>query len=416
MFRSLPSIALLAALPAILTACGSDDPAAKDSTGTPTDVKVELFSWWVGPGEAEALQAVIDLNKERFPKERIYNAAAETRTDAKQLLADRIAANDPPDLFQVNAHDLRAAVRDDPESLATLDDLFTDQGLMDSVVPEVIEDVTVDGHIYALPVNIHRENALFYNKEIFARYDLKPPTSLSEFFEVCDALKEKGVTPLATAYQGWIIRIMFNSLAMGSMGAEKFSDQWSGKQPLDEQALSDAIDLLDRVLSDYSNENAADADFGWTNAAQAVFDGEAAMFFHGDWAKGYFDQLGWTPDVDFGVVGAPGASDMFWYGVDTFTLPSGAKQEKAARDFLSTVASIDGQVAFNTIKGSSPMRLDVPAKLLDPMGRQVLLDLNDAKFRSLVHNRDAWDTALQEFAMSRDKSALLAAYHDNPPE
>jgi glucose/mannose transport system substrate-binding protein len=416
MLRSLSNLALLASLSGILTACGSDDAAPSGPSNTTQDVKVELFSWWVGPGEAEALQAVIDLNKEHFPNERIYNAAAETRMDAKQLLADRIAAGDPPDLFQVNAHDLRAAVRDDAAALEPLDELFVEQGLMDSVVPEVIDDVTVDGHVYAMPVNIHRENALFYNKEIFARYDLEPPTSVAELLAVCDTLKENGVTPLATAYQGWIIRIMFNSLAMGSMGSQKFADQWSGKEPLDEQSLSDTIDLLDRVLTDYVNEDAGETDFGWTNAAQAVFDGDAAMFFHGDWAKGYFDQLGWTPDVDFGVVGAPGASDLFWYGVDTFTLPSGAKQEKAARDFLSTVASIDGQVAFNTIKGSTPMRLDVPAKQLDAMGQQVLLDLHDAKLRSLVHNRDAWDTALGEFAVSRDKSALLAAYHDNPPE
>ncbi len=416
MIRTISSLALMAAISAGLIGCGSDDSAPQDTGDSGKDVRVELFSWWVGPGEAEALQAVIDLNKERFPNQRIYNAAAETRMDARQLLADRMAANDPPDLFQVNAHDLRALLDEDPGSLEPLDELFAEQGLTEAVVPEVIDDVTVDGSVYALPVNIHRENALFYNKEVFDRYELEPPTSVAELFEVCDALKGHGVTPLATSYQGWIIRIMFNSLAMGNMGAQKFADEWTGKEPLDVQALGDSIDLLERVLNEYSNDDAGDADFGWTNAAQAVFDGRAAMFFHGDWAKGYFDQLGWTPDVDFGVVGAPGASEMFWYGVDSFTLPSGAKQEQAARDFLSTVASIDGQIAFNTIKGSTPVRLDVPAKLLDPMGRQVLLDLEQAKLRSLVHNRDAWDVALGEFAVSRDKAALLAAYRDHPPE
>src|SRR5689334_837956 len=97
------NLALLVAMSALVGACASKDPApATPGTGTEA-VSVELFSWWVGPGEAEALQALVDLNKERFPKERIYNAAAETRTDAKQLLSDRLAANDPPDLFQVNA-------------------------------------------------------------------------------------------------------------------------------------------------------------------------------------------------------------------------------------------------------------------------------------------------------------------------
>jgi glucose/mannose transport system substrate-binding protein len=266
-----------------------------------------------------------------------------------------------------------------------------------------------------MPVNMHRENALFYNKQIFADNDLEPPTTVAEFFEVCEALKAAGVTPVATSYQGWIQRIMFNSLAMGVMGAQEFGDQWNARKPLDQAALGDAIDNLDRVLTDYANQP-ADMDFGWTQAADMVHDGEAAMFFHGDWAKGYFVQLGWTPNTDFGVVGAPGAADMFWYGVDVFALPTGAPHADAARDFLSTVASIDGQVGFNRIKGSSPMRLDVPSSRLDDMGKDVLADLQGAAVRSVVRNKDAWDTALSAHAMDRDKDALIQAYLDNPPE
>jgi len=90
------------------------------------------------------------------------------------------------------------------------------------MLPDVINDVKVDGRIYAMPVNIHRENALFYNKQIFADHHLTPPTTLAEFLTVCATLKAAGITPVATAYQGWILRIMFNSLAMGSMGTDAF--------------------------------------------------------------------------------------------------------------------------------------------------------------------------------------------------
>lgn len=401
----------------LATACGSDGgtPTAPASEQT-KEVKVELFSWWVNPGEAEALQALIDLNKSQHAKERIYNAAEDSGTDAKQVLQDRLAADDPPDLFQQNAHDMRAFLAANPGKIEPLDDLFAAQGLNDVVVPEVLDDVSVGGHVYSMPVNIHRENSLFYNKEIFSANKLKPPTTVEEFFTVCDTLKAKGITPVATSYQGWIQRIMFNSLAMGRMGGREFVDEWTGKKAMDQAALGAAIDDLARVLDDYSNADAGDADFGWTNAAQAVFDGKAAMFFHGDWAKGYFVQLGWTPNVDFGVVGAPGAADTFWYGVDVFALPTGAKQPAGARDFLTTVASVEGQVDFNSIKGSSPMRLDVPGSSLDDMGREVLLDLNDAAVRSLVSNLSAWDTALGDYATSRDKDALMQVYADNPPE
>src|SRR5207245_1275886 len=114
-----------------------------------------------------------------------------------------------------------------------------------AVVPEVLEDVTVDGHIYSLPVNLHRENSLFYNKQIFTANGLQPPKTLDEFFTICDKLKKVGVTPVATSQQGWITRILFNSLAMGSMGSEAFRGYWSGQAALDEAAMGKAIDALD---------------------------------------------------------------------------------------------------------------------------------------------------------------------------
>jgi glucose/mannose transport system substrate-binding protein len=382
------------------------------SVGTTT---VELFSWWTAPGEAEALQALVDLQKVRFPKERIYNAAADSGTDAKATLKTRLADNDPPDLFQQNAHDMRVLLDANPGKVEPLDDFFAEHELGSSVVPEIIEDVTVEGHIYSLPVNVHRENSLFYNKQIFAKNGLEPPKTLEQFFTVCETLKKAGITPVATSQQGWITRILFNSLAMGSMGPEAFGDYWSGRSALDEAAMGKAVDALDRVLTDYANDT-TDPEFGWTQAAESVFEGKAAMFLHGDWAKGYFVQLGWTPDVDFGVVGAPGASDMFWYGVDVFAVPSGAPHASAAYDFLSTVSSVDGQVAFNAIKGSSPMRLDVPPNKLDAMGQRVLADLNGAKFRMLVRGKDAWDTALGDFNKSHDKAAVIQAYKDNAPD
>jgi glucose/mannose transport system substrate-binding protein len=397
-------------------ACGSGDDTSNGPVNqTPEEVQVELFSWWTAPGEAEALDALVELNRERFPHERIYNRAADSGANAKQELTDRLAADDPPDLFQLNVHDMRQFLADNPGKIQPLDALFAEEKLEGALVEEVLENVTVEGNVYSMPVNMHRENALFYNKQIFADHDIDPPTTLAEFFTVCETLKDAGITPVATSYQGWIQRIMFNSLAMGLMGAEEFGDQWNARKPLDEAMLGEAIDNLDRVLSEYANEP-ADLDFGWTQAADMVHQGEAAMFFHGDWAKGYFVQLGWTPNTDFGVVGAPGASGMFWYGVDVFALPAGAPHPNEALDFLSTVASLDGQVRFNRIKGSSPMRLDVPSSRLDAMGQDVLVDLQSATVRSVVRNKDAWDTGLSAYAMDRDKDALLAAYLDNPPE
>jgi glucose/mannose transport system substrate-binding protein len=394
---------------------GAPGPTGSGGTGQSGAQIVEIFSWWIAPGEAEALQALLDLNKAQHPSDRVFNAAANSEDDARVKLAERLAAHDPPDLFQQNAHELPAFLQNNPGSLQPLDDFFaSQQGLAAGVHPDVLRNVTVNGKIYAMPVNIHRENSLFYNKQIFADQGLTPPSTLSEFLDVCRALKAAGITPVATAYQGWILRIMFNVVAMGSMGAPAFNDFMAGG-PRDDAALKTAIDVFTDVLDNYTNADAGDANFGWTNAAEAVFDGKAAMFLHGDWAKGYYVQLGWTPGIDFGVVGAPGASELFWYGVDTFSMPVGALHPAGTNDFLQTIGSISGQIAFNRLKGSTPVRADVPRAQLDSEGRATLDDFENATYRVPVLNWEAWHTAMQDFAITRDKAALFQAYVDNPP-
>jgi glucose/mannose transport system substrate-binding protein len=296
-----------------------------------------------------------------------------------------------------------------------LDDLFDRLGLRHAIFPELINDVTRDGHIYAMPVNVHRENTLFYNRRLLAAHHVAVPTTIQELLAACRKLKAEGVVPIATADQGWILRIMFNALAAGQMGGEVYYGYFMGIRPFEVTPFREAIDLFAEVVENYVNADAGDDGFGWTNAAQALYDGDAAMLLHGDWVKGYLQQLGWNGETDFGVVAAPGTSDMFLYGVDAFVLARGARNESGARDFLETVASPAGQIAFNRIKGSSPIRPDVPRNELDQLGRETLAHLEHAKIRMLVRSRPIWEEAVAAFTRDHDRNKLLRAFLDAPP-
>jgi glucose/mannose transport system substrate-binding protein len=191
----------------------------------------------------------------------------------------------------------------------------------------------------------------------------------------------------------------------------------TGKIPFTDAAWSDAIDkytaLLEACVDDTQAKDTTN--YGWSNCADDLYQGKGAFFFHGDWAKGYLVSRGSTPGTDFGGVGSPGARDLFWFGVDVLILPKQSQHPAGAGLFFNAATSIDGQVAFNKLKGSTPFRTDVPATSLDPVGAQTQEDFKAASaVRMLVNAPSAWDTALGEYAVSRDKVALLKAYTDNP--
>lgn len=402
----------------LLVGCGDADGDSDGPDAKGEEVELEVFSWWVQPGEAEALSALFDLHRSRYPNERIFNAPEASGPMAKQVLSDRLDANDPPDLFQQNAYEMKELLAVHPGTIQPLDELFSEQQLDEAIAPEVMENVTVDGHIYSVPVNAHRENALFYNIRIFEDNDLIPPKTIADFLHACEVLKSAGVTPVAlSTSQSWIVSKLFIGVAAGSLGSNAFYGYFSGSEPMDEAAFADAVAVLDEVLTKYIDvEQAAGDGFGWTQATEAVHDGSAAMFLHGDWAKGYFASLGSTPNVDFGVVGAPGAADLFLYGADVFGIPVGAKHEAAARHFVETIASQEGQIAFNKIKGSSPIRLDISTDEFDAMAQEVIADFKNARIRMPLKWQGAWDAALGEFATTHDHAALIQVFQEHPPQ
>lgn len=424
MRRSLFSSWVALALVSGSFGCSSADSSgdeADDTTGE-AQVAVEVFSWWTAPGEAEALSSLMDLHKKNFSRSRIYNAATDPKvlsggTEAKQLLQMRMQSGDPPDSFQTNAYELRGGYLAESNLLEPLDALFDEVGLSQDIVPELLEGLTVDGHVVAVPVNVHRENSLFYNRTLFDEHGIEPPVTMDDFFAVCAKLKEENVTPLAiSTSQSWIINKVFIALALGSMGPDKFVKYFVDKEPVEEADMAPAIEILDRVLTDYIDVAAAAADgYGWTQAADALHSGNAAMFIHGDWAKGYLTHLGWTPGVDFGVVTTPDSRGAFVYGSDVFAMPAAAKHPAQALDWLRTIASPEGQVVFNALKGSSPVRLSLSSDDFDPMAKATYADLKNSELRiSAVGVPTVWDDGLLQLAKDHDRAALLQVFIDNP--
>lgn len=393
---------------------GGDDGKDKDGTGSTASQELEVFSWWVAPGEADALQALVDTYKDEYPEARVSlydNTSADTWQD---VLAAQISES-PWDVFQMSASDIQNFTADHPGDVLSVDEIYEDEELADAVIPEILEGVKVDGVPHGVVTGVHRNNSFLFNMNVLGPRDIEPPQTIEALLTACETLKADGVTPVATTFQSWALRIMFDEILAGTMGAQGFYDfVTSGEVPSDEatiEQITSAVDTFDLILTEYVDvEKSKGADYGWDAAAKELQgDDGTAMMFHGDWAKGYLVSLGNKPGVDFGVSGPPGASDLFVYGADMFGLPATAPNPENALAFLKIVASKEGQVAFNLQKGSTPMRMDV-ADDLDEPGKLALDNLINAKVLMKGHPNADWDAAFEAYSMDGDKAALLDVY------
>lgn len=380
---------------------GGDDTQADE---------ISVFSWWVAPGEAEALQGLVDTYKDVHPETRVLfddDADAGTWRDKVEAQIE----DSPWDIVQMSASDLEDFVEANPGMLSPLDEIYDEPSLKAALIPEIGEAVLVKGKAMGVVTGVHRNNSFFFNQRILDAEEIAPPTTVDEFLEACATLKAAGITPVAVTFQSWALRIMFDGLLAGTMGAEEFSSFLeSGAPPASDDVKADiesAIDAFDLVLTEYVDISLSKgADYGWAEATTSFQDGDAALMFHGDWAKGYLVSLGSSPGIDFGVTGPPGAEDLFIYGADTFVMPTTAPHKDKALEFLSVVASQDGQATFSRFKGSTPMRSDVRGDLDEP-GKANLDSLVNAQVLMKGHPNSEWDAAIEAYAMDGDKAALL---------
>ncbi|MBE3554973.1 MAG: carbohydrate ABC transporter substrate-binding protein [Thermicanus sp.] len=359
--------------------------------GNESKQAVEIFSWWTGAGEEAGLLALIDLFKQKHPDIDVINAAVAggAGTNAKAVLASRMQGNDPPGTFQVHGgaelnEGWVAAGKMEP-----LNDLFQAEGWMDKFPKDLINLVSKEGNIYSVPVNIHRGNVLWYNKKIFDENGLKPPATFEEFFQVADALKAKGITPLALGdKEPWTATHLFEDVLLGTLGPEKYRQLWTGELKFNSPEVKQALETFKKILT-YVNEDHAARN--WQDAAQLVAKGEAGMNVMGDWVKGYFTtDLKLKPNEDFGWVTTPGTNGSFMVITDTFGLPKGAKNPESVKEFLKILGSVEGQDTFNPLKGSIPARIDADINKYDVYGKQTIEEFKSSALTpSLAHGSAA---------------------------
>ena len=290
--------------------------------------------------------------------------------DSITVLKTRLASGRAPDIIQLQSYN---QVFEFAKAGYLLD--ISKERVISKVIKSSKAAVTYNGKVYALPMDF-AGIGIIYNKKIFKKYGLQPPTTYRELRRVCSTLKKNGITPFAGLLKANWSAGHFITLLHGTLtGSTDKTMKWINKMNSGKGSWADPVDVdtLFSIMDFYKQNMESNAvEMDW-NEQQAAFASEkAAMMVQGLWSYGA--AIGTNPKLDCGFIPFPATNNKrdtkFYADVDsTFAIsatssPSKIKAAKKFLDWLSTKQGIkmwtEKCKLTSTFKGADMSALDAP--------------------------------------------------------
>jgi glucose/mannose transport system substrate-binding protein len=345
------------------------------ATPEPEADELEIFHWWTGPGEREAADAMFKALHDKYPEIEVVEnpVAGGGGVSHRVVLQGRMAAGLPPDTFQtLGGAEMKAYV--DGGALEPLDDLYAELGYADVIPGPLLKAVSVDGHPYVVPLNMHIQNILYYDMALFEELELEPPTNFEDLMAICEAVKsaypEKACLGLGTT-ENWEAPFVLDSILLEEGGAEYYVALHKGEIDVTTDEVYRAS--LEKLAQLYPYVNADHPSLTWDQSVGLVVSGDAAMVIMGTWAIGAFISNGWEPGVNFGAVNFPTVPErILLFHPDTYGLAVGAPHPETTLKWLEVVASPELQIPTDVAQGGLFARMDIdPAEFPDPIRQEM---------------------------------------------
>jgi raffinose/stachyose/melibiose transport system substrate-binding protein len=272
--------------PAEPTKAPAEPTKAPEATATPKPAapeEVTITFWHIyGPEMAGAnswFKDTIAAFEKKYPN--IHIKEEITPNDPyKVKLKTAIAAGEAADAFMVYPGGWTEPYARDG-AILPVDKYLDEGGWRDTFIPSTFDEVTWDGVTYGFPFTI-RTVHIWYNKEVFDKYGLKPVKTMSELKEMIKILKDNGVTPFALGNKERWQGNFWTSYLFARVGGY---EAW--KNAVDRKGLGwadpshvEALTLLQELVKMGAFTEGANG-VGAMDVNQSFFTGEAAMILNG---------------------------------------------------------------------------------------------------------------------------------------
>jgi len=273
----------------------------------------------------------------------------------KDAILVQLAGGEPPDVFSYWAGARTKSVQSNGY-LTPIDDVYANAGVMDNFPPAIAQAGIIDGTAYLLPFGYHYV-AFFYNPKVMESAGItEMPTTWDELMAAADTLVAAGVKPFALgSLNRWPAQFWFDYSLLRTAGPEFRAGLMDGSQSYDSPEVAEAMELWKSAVDAGYFVDDANA-YDWTDAADQVANGEAAMTLMGTWITGYWDGNGLVAGTDYDFFPFPevkaGVPAVALGPVDGWVVTADAKNPEGAKNLLEYYATPEVQAKWAVGQGA----------------------------------------------------------------
>ena len=370
---------LFLAVSLIFAAGGRDSSAGRGAAASP----VTIFHHMGEQAKRDGLQAWCNEVSRRNAQHNFEITVIADANEYRSLIRTKIAAGDPADI-------MFGAVRDYPDLVQAghVADI-TNMPYINNFEKNIIEGSIINGRIYGIPVDMGLI-MVFYNKDIFARYNLQVPKTYADFLQICRTLQSNNVNPLALGFgDAWTAGVDFMQewYMLLKKYPSMFKDVGAGRRRFaDIPEFRRAVERS-RERFVYARANP----FGTSNdqSIQMFASERAAMLPNGTWSISTVKDL--NPRGNFGLFALPADREADTvarlFTDDCFMISSRTTKMDAITALFNFVTSNEGANMWSdytnlapavkgiTLKNPSPMAADAAAQIAS--GKTIFADTAD---------------------------------------
>jgi raffinose/stachyose/melibiose transport system substrate-binding protein len=378
------------------TGAASATPAATSAAAPPasTAAPASAASGGAEPNYAGRTLTLWDYEADDSAMGVAWNAAIkefEAKTGAKVTFQakafEQIQANaglilnssSAPDIMEYNKGNATAGLLSKQGLLTDLTPAVAKYGWDKKLSPSLQTTARYDttgtmgsGKWYGIP-NYGEYLMVFYNKDLFAKYNVPVPTTLAGFESAMDTFVKAGITPIANAGAEYPAQQIFYELALSQADRTFVNNYELYDSKVDfhgPQLTFGATTFADWVKKGYISKDSASLKA--TDMGNAFEQGKSPIMISGSWWYGSFvseiKNFQWGTFLFPGNKLDPGSSGNIW------VVPSKSKNKDMAETFIDITMQPDIQNLMGN-SGGIPVAADASA-ITDPKNKQLIANFN----------------------------------------